>query len=135
MALTTPGWLRARRLLPRIVTCSPLLQRDARDDGDRTVARSTSLDAFSRRAYRNFWVTECKVENIAGAGGMMGASRVANATPDGYQFVLGNVGSHAANQSFYKNPSYDAARDFAPVLLLAETPMVLLARTSLPADN
>jgi tripartite-type tricarboxylate transporter receptor subunit TctC len=37
------------------------------------------------------------VENIAGTGGMMGASHVANATPDGYQFVLGNVGSHAAN--------------------------------------
>jgi tripartite-type tricarboxylate transporter receptor subunit TctC len=75
------------------------------------------------------------VENVAGAGGMIGASRVANATPDGYLFVLGNVGSHAANQSFYKNPPYDAARDFAPVLLIAETPMVLLARTTLPADN
>jgi tripartite-type tricarboxylate transporter receptor subunit TctC len=75
------------------------------------------------------------VENVAGAGGMTGSSRVANAMPDGYQFVLGNVGSHAANQSFYKSPLYDSARDFAAVLLVAETPMVLLARTSLPGDN
>jgi tripartite-type tricarboxylate transporter receptor subunit TctC len=75
------------------------------------------------------------VENVGGAGGMTGAARVANATPDGYQFVLGNVGSHAATQTFYKNPLYDAARDFAPVMLVAETPLVLLARRGLPADN
>src|SRR6202030_3683964 len=73
--------------------------------------------------------------NVAGAGGMTGAARVANATPDGYQFVLGNVGSHAATQTFYKNPLYDAARDFTPVMLVAETPLVLLARRGLPADN
>src|SRR5688572_28967644 len=38
------------------------------------------------------------VENIGGAGGMTGANRVAKAPPDGYQFVLGNVGTHAQNQ-------------------------------------
>src|SRR5262249_15909366 len=38
------------------------------------------------------------VENIGGAGGMIGANRVAKAVPDGYQFVLGNVGTHAQNQ-------------------------------------
>jgi tripartite-type tricarboxylate transporter receptor subunit TctC len=75
------------------------------------------------------------VENVGGAGGMTGTARVAHATPDGYQFVLGNVGSHAATQTFYKNPLYDAARDFAPVMLVAETPLVLLARRDLPADN
>jgi tripartite-type tricarboxylate transporter receptor subunit TctC len=40
------------------------------------------------------------VENIGGAGGMVGANRVANASPDGYQMVLGNVGTHAQNQTF-----------------------------------
>ena len=39
------------------------------------------------------------VENVGGAGGMTGVNRVAKATPDGYQFVLGNVGTHAVNQS------------------------------------
>src|ERR1700682_1532613 len=41
------------------------------------------------------------VEDVGGAGGMAGAFRVAKATPDGYQLVLGNVGTHAANQTFY----------------------------------
>src|ERR1700746_4034240 len=44
------------------------------------------------------------IENVGGSGGMTGSSRVAKAAPDGYQFVLGNVGTHAANQTFYKTP-------------------------------
>ena len=39
------------------------------------------------------------IENIGGAGGMIGAQRVAKAAPDGYQFLLGNAGSHAQNQT------------------------------------
>jgi tripartite-type tricarboxylate transporter receptor subunit TctC len=75
------------------------------------------------------------IENVGGAGGMTGSYRVARAFPDGYQFVLGNVGTHAANQSFYKSPLYNAATDFAPVVLIAETPLVLLARKDFPANN
>src|SRR5215475_419745 len=66
---------------------------------------------------------------------MTGSSRVAKAAPDGYQLVLGNVGTHAANQKFYKTPLYHAATDFAPVMLIAQTPLVLLARKDLPANN
>ena len=44
------------------------------------------------------------IENVGGAGGMTGASRVAKAAPDGYQFVLGSVGTHAQNQWLYKQP-------------------------------
>ena len=75
------------------------------------------------------------VENVGGAGGMTGANRVAKAPPDGYQMVLGNVGTHAQNQSLYKKPLYDAATDFAPVMLLTEEPLVLVARKDFPADN
>src|ERR1700694_1054888 len=75
------------------------------------------------------------VENVGGAGGMTGANRVARAAPDGYQLVLGNVGTHAQNQSLYKNPSYHAATDFAPVGLLVDQPTVLIARKDLPADD
>jgi tripartite-type tricarboxylate transporter receptor subunit TctC len=75
------------------------------------------------------------VENVGGAGGMTGANRVAKAPPDGYQFVLGNVGTHAQNQSLYKKPLYDAAMDFAPVALLTEEPLVLVARKDFPAEN
>jgi len=75
------------------------------------------------------------VENVAGAGGMTGAARVAKAAPDGYTFVLGNVGTHAQNQSLYPHPLYDAVRDFAPVTSIADTPQVLIARADLPAEG
>src|SRR5262245_49540307 len=42
------------------------------------------------------------VENVAGAGGMLGAARVAKASPDGYQILLGTVGTQAQNQTLYK---------------------------------
>jgi tripartite-type tricarboxylate transporter receptor subunit TctC len=75
------------------------------------------------------------VENVTGAAGIIGNSRVAKATPDGYQFVLGATGGFAQNQTLYKNLPYNAATDFAPVALLAETPPVLVARKDLPADT
>src|SRR6186713_1339982 len=50
------------------------------------------------------------IENIGGAGGMTGANRVAKAAPDGYQFVLGSVGTHAQNQWLYKRPAYDVVK-------------------------
>src|SRR5947207_10739624 len=75
------------------------------------------------------------VENIGGAGGMAGASRVAKAPPDGYQFVLGNVGTHAQNQTLYKNPAYNAATDFAPVALITDQSLVLVTCKDFPANN
>src|ERR1700681_4001186 len=75
------------------------------------------------------------VENAGGAGGMTGAYRVAKAAPDGYQLVLGTNGTHAQNQSLYKNPLYNAATDFAPVALIAEQPIALMTRPDFPADD
>jgi len=75
------------------------------------------------------------IENVGGSGGMTGSARVAKAAPDGYQLVLGNLGTHAANQTFYRAPLYNAATDFAPVMLIAQTPLVLLARKDLPAGK
>jgi tripartite-type tricarboxylate transporter receptor subunit TctC len=75
------------------------------------------------------------VENVGGAGGMNGVSRVAKAAPDGYQFVLGGTGTFAANQTLYKNPLYNAATDFTPIALIAETPMLLIAHKNLPVSN
>jgi tripartite-type tricarboxylate transporter receptor subunit TctC len=74
-------------------------------------------------------------ENVGGAGGMTGASRVAKAAPDGYQFLLGSSSTLAVNQTFYKNPLYNAANDFALVALVAESPIILIARKDLPANN
>jgi len=75
------------------------------------------------------------VENVGGAGGMTGSARVANAAPDGYQFVLGTVGTHAQGQTLYKKPLYNAATDFTPVILIAEVPLVLETRKDLPVNN
>jgi tripartite-type tricarboxylate transporter receptor subunit TctC len=75
------------------------------------------------------------VENIPGAGGMLGSARVAKAPPDGYEFVLGIAGTHAQNQTLYKHPLYNAATDFAPVALIAEQPTVLVTRKDLPPDT
>src|SRR5215212_1571812 len=75
------------------------------------------------------------VENVGGAGGMTGSNRVAKAAPDGYQFVLGSVGTHAQNQWLYKQPAYDAAKDFAPVILVGSTPLLLVTRKDFPANN
>ncbi len=75
------------------------------------------------------------VENVGGAGGMIGTSRVAKAPPDGYQFVLGTSGTHALNQTIYQKPLYNAATDFTPVGLIFEVPLVLMTRKDFPAEN
>ncbi len=72
------------------------------------------------------------IENVTGAGGTIGSGRVAKAAPDGYTMVMGNLGTHAASVGLYKNLSYDPRTDFEPVMLIATTPMVLLARKDLP---
>ena len=75
------------------------------------------------------------VENMGGAGGMIGANRVAKAAPDGYQFLLGSVSNLAQNQSLYKAPLYNALNDFAPVALIGEAPLVLATRKDLPVAS
>jgi tripartite-type tricarboxylate transporter receptor subunit TctC len=74
------------------------------------------------------------IENVGGAGGMVGSARVAKAAPDGYQFVLGSR-ADAINQTLYKNPLYNLVTDLAPVVLIADQPNVLVARKGLPAGN
>jgi tripartite-type tricarboxylate transporter receptor subunit TctC len=73
-------------------------------------------------------------ENVSGAGGMIGANRVAKAATDGSQFVLGG-NFIALNQTLYKNPHYNARTDLVPLALIAEQPIVLIARNDLPASN
>jgi tripartite-type tricarboxylate transporter receptor subunit TctC len=75
------------------------------------------------------------VENLGGAGGTIGVSRVAKAAPDGYQVVLGAVDTFAQSQSLFKDPPYDSVRDFTPVALAVEQPLILIARTGIPAKN
>lgn len=75
------------------------------------------------------------VENVPGAGGMTGGARVAHADPDGYQFLFGGESPNSQVQLMHKNPPYDSARDFAPVGLVAEQPLILTVRSGIPAAN
>lgn len=75
------------------------------------------------------------VENVGGGAGMIGSSRVARGAPDGYLFILGSISTHTFNQTLVKQPQYNVITDFAPVALIAETPLVLVTRKDLPATN
>jgi len=74
------------------------------------------------------------VENIVGASGTVGTGRVARATPDGYQIILGHWGTHVVNGAVL-TLSYDVQRDFEPVAMIATNPMILVTRNSMPAAN
>src|SRR5262245_14138426 len=75
------------------------------------------------------------IENIGGAGGMVGASRVAKAAPDGYTFLFGGLANLAQNQTLYKQPLYNAATDFTPVWLVTDSPRGLITRKNFPANT
>ncbi|HEU4381733.1 MAG TPA: tripartite tricarboxylate transporter substrate-binding protein [Hyphomicrobiaceae bacterium] len=75
------------------------------------------------------------IENVGGAGGMIGASRVAKAAPDGYVFLFGTNSVFAFNQTIYKKPLYDTVADFAPVALFADSARILIARKDFPASS
>jgi tripartite-type tricarboxylate transporter receptor subunit TctC len=75
------------------------------------------------------------VDNVPGGGGMSGSLRVSQAAPDGHTFVLGSIGTHALNQTLSRKPLYNPATDFAPVALIADVGLVLIARKDLPVDD
>ncbi len=75
------------------------------------------------------------VQNVAGAGGSLGAGNVARAEPDGYTILMGTVATHALNPLILKNKPYDAEADFAPVSLLVLVPNVLVVNPELPAKS
>ena len=74
------------------------------------------------------------VEDVGGAGGSIGAGRVARAAPDGYTVSIGNITTHVTNAVTY-NLTYDLVKDFEPVSLLTTEPMMIGSRTTIPAAN
>jgi tripartite-type tricarboxylate transporter receptor subunit TctC len=78
--------------------------------------------------------TQIIVENVGGAGGTIGAARVAKAPPDGYTLLLHHIG-HATAPALYRKLPYDAVGDFEPVGLINEVPMTLVARKDFPPND
>jgi tripartite-type tricarboxylate transporter receptor subunit TctC len=74
------------------------------------------------------------IENIGGAGGMIAAARAARAAPDGYTVLIHQV-ALAAGVSLYKNLSFDAEKDFAPIGLINTAASIWAARLDLPPKN
>lgn len=74
------------------------------------------------------------VENIAGASGSIGVGHVARAKPDGYTLSLGNWPTHVINGAAL-SLNYDVLKDFAPISLLANNPLIIVSRKTLPANN
>ncbi len=75
------------------------------------------------------------VENRGAAAGNLGVELVAKAAPDGYSLCLIQVGNVAADPHLYKDLSFDAVRDLAPVATLASSPEIVVANPALPANN
>lgn len=75
------------------------------------------------------------IENLAGAGGRIGAKAVASATPDGYTLLLGGTNVNAIAASLYKNLGFDPIESFAPVAAICVDSMALAVSLGIPADT
>jgi tripartite-type tricarboxylate transporter receptor subunit TctC len=75
------------------------------------------------------------IENRGGAGGMLGATAVAQAPPDGYTLLFGTGSTHGTNPSVYARISYDPINDFVPIVLVSSSPLLLVAAATLPAKS
>ena len=74
------------------------------------------------------------IENFGGAGGTLGAAKVARATPDGYTYLLHHIGM-ATSPALYRNMPYKTLEDFEYVGMVVEVPMTLIGRPSLAANT
>jgi tripartite-type tricarboxylate transporter receptor subunit TctC len=72
------------------------------------------------------------VEDKGGAGGNIAGGYVAHANPDGYTLLLATTGPAATNKLMYRDISFDPERDFAPIVLLGKSPVIIAARPDAP---
>jgi len=75
------------------------------------------------------------IENRGGAGGMLGAAAVAQAPPDGYTLLMGTGSTHGTNSNVYAHLTYDPVRDYAPIILMTTSPLLLIVPPSLPVKS
>ena len=81
------------------------------------------------------WGQSVIVDNRAGASGMIGAEAAARASADGYTLLMATPAEVATNHHLYSKVSYNPERNFAPITLVAVTPLVVAANPDVPAKN
>jgi tripartite-type tricarboxylate transporter receptor subunit TctC len=81
------------------------------------------------------WGQSVFVDNRVGAGGMIGADMVAKSPADGYTLLMASPQEIAVNHHLYKNVSYNPEKDFAPITLVAVTPLVVAVYPGVPAKT
>jgi len=81
------------------------------------------------------WGQSVVIENIAGAGGSIGADKAAKSPADGYTLLMGHIGTLAVNPSLYPKLPYNPVKDFAPVAWVARVPNILAVNPNVPAKN
>lgn len=81
------------------------------------------------------WGQSVVPENVAGAGGSIGADRVAKASADGYTLLMGHVGTLAITPTLYPKLPYDPIKSFTPLAWVARVPNVLVVHPSLPVTD
>ena len=74
------------------------------------------------------------IENVGGAGGTLGADKVAKAAPDGYTLLLHHIGM-ATSPALYRKLPYNTLEDFEYIGMVNEVPMTVVGRSTLPANN
>ena len=87
-------------------------------------------DALSKK-----WGQPVNIDTRGGAGGNIGTKAAADAEPDGYTLIFGVMGTHAVNQSLYKDAGFDSMKDFAAITMVANTPNILVVTPSVPANT
>ena len=81
------------------------------------------------------WNQSVIIDNVPGAGGSIGADKVAKSAPDGYTILMGHIGTLAVTPSLYPNLPYDPIKSFAPVAWIAKVPNVMVVNPNIPVKN
>jgi tripartite-type tricarboxylate transporter receptor subunit TctC len=95
---------------------------------------SDTVGRLTAKAMGESMNSQIIIENVAGAGGTIGAARVARAAPDGYTIFLHHIGQSTA-PALYRKLTYDVFKDFEPIGLVTDVPMTLVARKDFPPKD
>jgi len=102
------------------------------------LSAGSAVDTLARipaQKLGELWGQQVVVDNRVGANGIIGTEAAAKAPPDGYTLVLTNDAALATSPALYPKLPYDPLRDFAPIVLAASIPVILIAHSSQPFSS